>query len=129
MFCPECRTEYRPGFTRCADCDVDLVHELPMADDYSQAWQEYRKIRNRVLIIVVGYYPVALLLFIFMPASMLLNNWSNYIFAFVNLFWLGLLVAAVLRLRDWRCPRCGEKFGLRFGAKRCVNCALPKYSV
>jgi hypothetical protein len=29
MFCPECRTEYRPGFTRCSDCDVDLVHELP----------------------------------------------------------------------------------------------------
>ena len=29
MFCPECRAEYRPGFTRCADCDVDLVEELP----------------------------------------------------------------------------------------------------
>jgi hypothetical protein len=30
MFCPECRAEYRPGFSRCADCDVDLVQELPM---------------------------------------------------------------------------------------------------
>jgi hypothetical protein len=29
MFCPECRAEYRPGFTHCADCDVDLVHDLP----------------------------------------------------------------------------------------------------
>lgn len=29
MFCPECKVEYRPGFTRCADCDVELVHELP----------------------------------------------------------------------------------------------------
>ena len=29
MFCPECRAEYRPGFTRCADCGVDLVQELP----------------------------------------------------------------------------------------------------
>jgi hypothetical protein len=29
MFCPECKAEYRPGFTRCADCDVDLVWELP----------------------------------------------------------------------------------------------------
>ena len=28
MFCPECRAEYRPGFTHCADCDVDLVAEL-----------------------------------------------------------------------------------------------------
>jgi hypothetical protein len=30
MFCPECRAEYRPDFTRCADCDVDLVQELPV---------------------------------------------------------------------------------------------------
>jgi hypothetical protein len=25
MFCPLCKTEYREGFTRCADCGVDLV--------------------------------------------------------------------------------------------------------
>ena len=29
MFCPKCGDEYRPGFTRCADCDVDLVEKLP----------------------------------------------------------------------------------------------------
>ncbi len=29
MFCPVCKAEYRPGFTRCADCDVDLVSSLP----------------------------------------------------------------------------------------------------
>ena len=28
MFCPECRDEYRPGFTRCATCDVALVDAL-----------------------------------------------------------------------------------------------------
>lgn len=28
MFCPVCETEYREGFTKCADCDVLLVHEL-----------------------------------------------------------------------------------------------------
>src|SRR5215469_216976 len=28
MFCPVCKAEYRQGFTRCADCDVDLVYEL-----------------------------------------------------------------------------------------------------
>jgi hypothetical protein len=31
MFCPVCKAEYRQGFTRCADCDVDLVYELPAA--------------------------------------------------------------------------------------------------
>jgi Putative prokaryotic signal transducing protein len=29
MFCPECAVEYRDGFTRCSDCDVDLVLQLP----------------------------------------------------------------------------------------------------
>ena len=28
MFCPHCKAEYRPGFTHCSDCDVDLVHDL-----------------------------------------------------------------------------------------------------
>jgi hypothetical protein len=33
MFCPECKAEYRPGFTRCSDCDVDLVEALSPADN------------------------------------------------------------------------------------------------
>ena len=35
-FCPACRSEYRSGFNRCADCDVDLVEALakpPQAPD------------------------------------------------------------------------------------------------
>jgi hypothetical protein len=29
VFCPECRSEYREGFTKCSDCGVDLVSALP----------------------------------------------------------------------------------------------------
>ena len=29
MLCPTCGSEYRDGFVRCADCDVDLVSDLP----------------------------------------------------------------------------------------------------
>lgn len=29
MYCPNCRSEYREGFTHCSDCDVDLVAALP----------------------------------------------------------------------------------------------------
>jgi len=29
MFCPKCRTEYRKGFTTCADCEIPLVTQLP----------------------------------------------------------------------------------------------------
>src|SRR5690242_11370387 len=28
MFCPLCNAEYRAGFTRCSDCDVDLVEAV-----------------------------------------------------------------------------------------------------
>jgi hypothetical protein len=30
MFCPQCKAEYRDGFSRCSDCDVNLVSELPI---------------------------------------------------------------------------------------------------
>lgn len=33
MICPQCKAEYRPGFTRCADCDVDLVWEQHYAPE------------------------------------------------------------------------------------------------
>ena len=33
MFCPQCRTEYRSGFTRCADCHVALQPVLPAEPD------------------------------------------------------------------------------------------------
>lgn len=29
MFCPQCRAEYRPGFTRCPVCELYLVDQLP----------------------------------------------------------------------------------------------------
>jgi hypothetical protein len=31
MFCPKCKDEYRPGFTRCATCNVELVDSLAAA--------------------------------------------------------------------------------------------------
>jgi len=30
MFCPQCKAEYRAGFIRCSDCDVELVDHLPV---------------------------------------------------------------------------------------------------
>jgi hypothetical protein len=32
MFCPLCKDEFRPGFTRCAGCNVDLVESLTAAE-------------------------------------------------------------------------------------------------
>ncbi len=33
MFCPNCKCEYREGFNYCSDCNVELVNELPLAED------------------------------------------------------------------------------------------------
>jgi len=35
MFCPNCEAEYRPGFTRCSDCEAALVERLDEADVHS----------------------------------------------------------------------------------------------
>lgn len=38
MICPQCRAEYRQGFTRCADCDVALIPSPPESEaDVSRA--------------------------------------------------------------------------------------------
>lgn len=36
MFCPECKSEYRAGFTHCSDCDVDLVERFPEENNSNQ---------------------------------------------------------------------------------------------
>jgi hypothetical protein len=41
MFCPKCKAEYREGFSRCADCDVDLVPELSPDTEPSAEYIEY----------------------------------------------------------------------------------------
>ena len=45
MFCPKCRTEYRKGFTTCADCEIPLVPELP-PEPLAPTTPEYVKFVN-----------------------------------------------------------------------------------
>lgn len=33
MFCPKCRSEFEAGYTRCAECDADLVESLPVDEE------------------------------------------------------------------------------------------------
>ena len=35
MFCPICKTEYRPGFAKCADCGVALVERVSEEDSHA----------------------------------------------------------------------------------------------
>lgn len=96
---------------------------------YAQDWTQYRKLRSQFFVVLVGYFPVAVALFLILPVRAI-----DLAFSIVNVCWLILLVFMALRLRNWRCPRCGERFftrsdrpGLGFLAKICGNCQLPKY--
>jgi hypothetical protein len=44
MFCPKCGSEYRPEFTRCAECDVDLVPDPPRLTDEEPENVEYQEV-------------------------------------------------------------------------------------
>ena len=47
MFCPQCKAEYRPGFSRCSDCEVDLVDHLPV-ESYRSTLAPLEAQRKRV---------------------------------------------------------------------------------
>lgn len=44
MFCPQCKAEYRDGFSRCSDCDIALVGELPKSAESAAYEGQFRLI-------------------------------------------------------------------------------------
>ena len=40
MICPECKAEYREGYTKCADCEVELVDKIIAEDEGSSELEE-----------------------------------------------------------------------------------------
>ena len=40
MHCPRCRTEYEPGVTRCADCELDLAEGAAPPERDEPEWVE-----------------------------------------------------------------------------------------
>ena len=53
MFCPSCGTEYREGFTRCSDCDVDLVWEAPLRGEPDLKLVKVFETKNPALVGVI----------------------------------------------------------------------------
>lgn len=46
MFCPKCKAEYREGFSRCADCDVDLIPKLSPEPEQSEEYVDLINIKT-----------------------------------------------------------------------------------
>ena len=47
MYCPKCKSEYRQGFYKCADCNTYLVNELPLEatdqDEFVEVFSTYNQ--------------------------------------------------------------------------------------
>jgi hypothetical protein len=44
MYCPKCGSEYRPEFTRCAECEVELVADPPQLHAVESEYIEYGEV-------------------------------------------------------------------------------------
>ena len=103
MFCPECRSEYRVGFTHCSDCRVALVEramEPPSNDLKHGPGLNCRPLR----IHLVGGCMASGAVFLGLAA------WSPSLLGFV-IAALGGLMVVVLYSRNvpTLCPRCGSR--------------------
>lgn len=55
MYCPQCRSEYREGFTTCAPCKLELVAELPPESTFASPEAMARALADvEVQALVVG---------------------------------------------------------------------------
>jgi hypothetical protein len=101
----------------------------PMSD-YQYAWENCGKLTSQFVFALIVQLSIIAASIYFTPAI------RHHFVPVVALQagWLVIFVATAIRLHNFRCPRCGEKFFVSPGyyhnvfARRCLNCGLPKYS-
>ena len=103
---------------------------------YSYKWEERRKMRRLVLVLVI----VGLLIFALVPLA---NHVSEAIRRGVAYLLFGAWAAVCVTLFAfyilyiyWDCPRCGKPYHMKGGffwrwinpfTRRCLHCGLPKW--
>src|SRR6266487_1046314 len=101
--------------------------------DYGTQWREYRRLRNRFILMFAGWMPAGI--FVAYLSDKLFRTFKPaFAWAFL---WMGTLLYLHLRLQWWRCPRCGKEFmnkpwafaGLPwFLVPCCIHCGLAKHA-
>jgi Putative prokaryotic signal transducing protein len=56
MFCPRCKAEYRAGFSKCSDCDIELVEQLPANPPHTRRKAE----ADHPELVVIRTYPTTI---------------------------------------------------------------------
>ena len=94
--------------------------------DYAEHWKRYKRTRLLSLLLFAGYVPV--IAFAAYICQKLINTATpGFVLAFP---WMVFVVITANRALNWRCPRCGERFGNTWNrtlARQCDNCGLPRY--
>jgi hypothetical protein len=107
MFCPECRAEFRPGFTRCSDCNVPLVERLSVTHGHADREQVPRVavLKEWGVIIVL---PIMFLLLMILFAALRKNPFEIQIVSLVA--YTGFVFLLVFcDTRSWKGYSLGEK--------------------
>jgi hypothetical protein len=96
---------------------------------YADAWNRYRRLSRLRLIALIGYLPLAAVLF---PLCRWLGLPPDYASPFM-FAWFGFWAVSVIRAGSFKCPRCaGPFFYARFASnpltRRCMRCGLAKWA-
>jgi hypothetical protein len=99
------------------------------ATDYSEHWRRYRRLRNVLLVLWIGFIPGLAALTVASQAFGGATLWTV-----VALVWILATGRVGSVMTTLECPRCGQRFSEGFWlnqpflTKKCVHCGLPKYA-
>jgi hypothetical protein len=91
MYCPSCRAEFRPGFTRCSDCDLELKEVLAPSSNPSEFAENERPDLARTSHFLAWLIPLCVYLVLFFGAWFRPSLLQNL---FVELFLVSLILTA-----------------------------------
>ena len=96
---------------------------------YAAQWDDYRK-RNKIFWLVFATYLPGVVV-IGIPLARFFH--TGVMVGIIAGFWMIAFVVSRTHLRFWKCPRCSKPFFQKWWyhnsfARRCVHCALAKWS-